>query len=537
MAPAARGSDHYEAMAPATPKQIDVGYHHLPDEAIAKKPHRKLKLAERYAQQPPFRARENPLQNASLPSIVATHWLQPLVSLGARKILEKEDIWTVCPEDSCDALVARFVRHYAPNERAWMGMSPVGSALYKTFQSDFNRVFMSYTIYIGCMALQPYISQAILDHLNDRENVFGIESGYVLVVMMTVVTFIGVTLLNYGVFILSRVGVNMRSVMMDYVYQKALRLSCVGRQAYTTGEIVTLMSVDSERIFNGVLTGPWLVIAPLAFVITIVLIASLFDVVSALCGAVLLVVVLFTSDRLAKRIGELQGELLTVVEERVKVTSEALQGIRVMKFYAWEDSLAQRVQKIREREIRLYRKFHHYQVANSTLLFLTPVLLGGLILGLYVLLRGNMTVTDVYTLIAMVNISRLAVNMFPLAIAAVSQIKITFARLDTYLASDELSIEENFGGESGDSSSSVKGTISVQNAHFAWSHSSSPAPHVVVVSTESESADPTDFVASPASSFCLEGLNLQIDAGSLVMIVGTVGAGKSSLLSALLGEM
>uniref|UniRef100_H3G9K9 Uncharacterized protein n=1 Tax=Phytophthora ramorum TaxID=164328 RepID=H3G9K9_PHYRM len=38
-------------------------------------------------------------------------------------------------------------------------------------------------------------------------------------------------------------------------------------------------------------------------------------------------------------------------------------------------------------------------------------------------------------------------------------------------------------------------------------------------------------------SFSLEGINLQIDAGALVMVVGTVGSGKSSLLQALLGEM
>ena len=37
--------------------------------------------------------------------------------------------------------------------------------------------------------------------------------------------------------------------------------------------------------------------------------------------------------------------------------------------------------------------------------------------------------------------------------------------------------------------------------------------------------------------FCLSSINLSVEAGELVAIVGHVGAGKSSLISALLGQM
>ncbi|KAH7459706.1 ATP-binding cassette sub-family C member 2 [Phytophthora ramorum] len=399
---------------------------------------KKLRLAERYAQEKPFRRRENPLQHASLLAVISAHWLQPLVSLGARKVLEKEDVWAVAPQDSCEALQERFGRHHTPQKRELFNLPHVAMGFLETFRRQIGTVIVNYCVYMTAMVLQPFIAKAILQFLDDEPNVFRVDNGYVLVALMVAVSFVGVTCLNYGFFLSSRVGANMRTIAMDIVYRKALRLSCVARQAYTTGEITTLMSVDSERIFFAVINGPWILVAPLAFLVTVVLIGVLFDGVSAVCGAALLVVVLYTSMQLAEHIGLAQEDLLSVAEERVKVTSEAMQGIRVMKFYAWEESLASRVETIRAAEIKHYRKFHYLQITNTILLFLAPVFLGGLVMGIYVGMNGTITVTDAYTIINVVNITRLAVNMFPLAVASLSQASVTYRRMDAYLACDEV---------------------------------------------------------------------------------------------------
>ncbi|KAG3057417.1 ABC transporter C family member 2 [Phytophthora cactorum] len=498
---------------------------------------KKLRLAERYAQEEPFRHRVNPLQHASLPSVISAHWLQPLVSLGAQKVLEKEDIWPVAPQDSCDVLHERFRCHYAPANKELFNLPHVAMAFLKTFRGEIMTIIANYCVYMAAMVLQPFIAKAILQYLDDEENVFHIDNGYVLVALMVGVSFVGITCLNYGFFLSSRVGANMRAIAMDIVYRKALGLSCIARQAYTTGEITTLMSVDSERIFFAIINGPWILVAPLAFLVTAVLVGVLFDGVSTVCGAALLVIVLYTSMQLADHIGDVQKELLSIAEERVKVTSEALQGIRVMKFYAWEESLANRVEKIRAAEIKHYRKFHYLQITNTILLFLTPVFLGGLVMGIYVAMKGTVTVTDAYTIINVVNITRLAVNMFPLAVASLSQASVTYRRMDAYLGSDEV---KRFNGDgpitSGDSPG--PGTISVRNAHFRWSPEPRIAPDVVIIDPDNSDAVADEQVhLAQVHDISLEGVNLEIDAGSLVMVVGMVGSGKSSLLNALLGEM
>ncbi|TMW62206.1 hypothetical protein Poli38472_009699 [Pythium oligandrum] len=517
----------------------------------AGKTEKKLTRVEKYALETPFGKREHPLHSASLLSAYTTQWFQPIVSLGAQKILEKEDVWPVCPTDTCDALEMRFKQHYeiisepqAETTHAngsWWN-SRFGVALLCTFRREILNIYANYGLYVAMMVLQPFLAQAMLDYLNDRENVFHISNGVVLVVLMTVVSFVGVSCVNYGFFVSSRTGANMRSIIMDHVFQKSLRLSSMARQKYTTGEIATLMSVDSERVFHSIFMGPWILVAVVAFIITIVIVIVLYGIVPAVAGAAVMVFMLFISVKIGERIGRVQDDLLRVVEERVKITSEALQGIRVMKFYAWEDSLALRVEKMRSLEVGLYRRFHYLNVVNISLLFLLPMIVCAVIFGVYVAMEGTISVTDAFVMIAMINISRYGVNQFPLAIAALSQATIAFRRMDTYMESDELKNRED-SKSLNDSKRLDKGLISVQDGHFIWTEAdTSSVPEVAVENVsasiiEALSEDVSSSLSEAQTLFSLEEVNLEIEPGSLVMIVGTVGSGKTSLLNALLGEM
>ncbi|KAL4167307.1 hypothetical protein KRP22_012793 [Phytophthora ramorum] len=373
----------------------------------------------------PFREQEHPIRSASLLSMVSMSWLQPLISLGAKRALEREDVWAMCPEDTCEVLRETFEEELrAVNndvEAPPLWIPRVAVALVKTFRSQIAVVFASDLLFIAGSALMSFLVGAILDYLNDRGNVFGINNGYVFVVMLSAVAFASMMSFNFAWFISSRVGVNMRSLLLDAVYRKSLRLSSEARQQYSSGEIMTLVSVDIDRVFNGMMNGPWVVLAPVGFAVTIVLIGVLFDPIAALAGLVLLIVILTTSFTLAKRIGTARRELLPVTEERLRVTSEALQGIRVTKFYAWNESIAARVERIRREEVNRYRRFHFLQILNSALLFLTPTFLAGVTVGVYVAYRGSFSVIQAFTLIAVINVSRQGVNAFPLGIADLSQ--------------------------------------------------------------------------------------------------------------------
>ncbi|GMF19704.1 unnamed protein product [Phytophthora fragariaefolia] len=494
------------------------------------------------AEHPPnlFRELENPIHKASLFSMLSMMWLQSLISLGAKRVLEREDVWAVCPEDTCEVLGLKFEKELlcVNNLEISMplGIPRVAVALMKTFRREIAVVFASDLIFIAGSALMSFFVEALLDYINDRNNAFAIKNGYVLVLMLSLVAFVSMMSFNFAWFISSRVGVNMRSLLLDAVYRKCLRLSSEARQQYSSGEIMTIVSVDIDRVFNGMMNGPWVLLAPIGFVVTIVLIGVLFDPIAAVAGLVLLIVVLATSFNLAKRIGRARRELLPVTEERLRVTSEALQGIRVTKFYAWNEFVAKRVEKIRREEVRRYRQFHFLQILNSALLFLTPTFLAGVTVGVYVVYQGSFSVIQTFTLIAVINVSRQGVNAFPLGIADLSQSAVACHRIDEFLNSNELETGALTDSAktvvtsacNSDGGSHTNGDISIRNARFCWPTS---------VAEHKEKNDNVECVVAAAKGFSLDDINLQIDPGALVMIVGMVGSGKSSLLQALLGEM
>ncbi|KAH7469099.1 ATP-binding cassette sub-family C member 2 [Phytophthora ramorum] len=387
----------------------------------------------------------------------------------------------------------------------------------KTFQKELVLVLFGSVLYVVALAMQSYVAQALLQFLNDRENIFGIANGYWLVVLMTASSIVAVCTLNFVFFTTSRIGANVRSLTMTLVFDKALRLSSAARQEYTAGEVLTLMSVDAERVFTAVLQSPWHVMGPLAFVVSIVMIGVLLDAYSALAGAAVLVVVMWVTVKQGDRIAHLQRRLLEVIEKRVKVTSEALQGIRVMKFYAWEEPLAQRVEKLRAREVGLLRKFHSFQVINTVMLFLTPTFLSGVTLGLYVLLHSTIDIIEAFTLIAMVNICRTALFQLPQAVSSFCKARISLSRVDAFLASDEFvtnhlsdSTPSNAMAVSPttqpliskdyteDTGSIGRGKISFRDASFRWPVSAQ-INDLVVVTTAVIESQPGTALETPSS--------------------------------------
>jgi len=152
---------------------------------------------------------------------------------------------------------------------------------------------------------------------------------------------------------------------MTMVYEKALRLSPASKQLSSTGETVNLMGTDTQRVFDLLLFFHWLWLGPVVIVVILVLLIIEIGW-AAVAGVVVMFTILPVQGVVAKKIGLKRSEMLKSTDERVKTITEILTGIRVVKFYAWEEPFADRVQKTRVKEVASLRSFVLLKMFNLT---------------------------------------------------------------------------------------------------------------------------------------------------------------------------
>ncbi|CAK4229910.1 unnamed protein product [Aphanomyces euteiches] len=448
-------------------------------------------------------------------------WLEPLMFRGAKKALMEEDVWKLAPADTAAQLNARFDRVWEVEKTK---PSPsFARAIMRTMQGQWIYSVGVYSAYAALMLLQPSIIRSLLQFLQTPEGdevhtSLGITSGYGLAALLTSLTFLATTLIDYGQYLASNLGVNAKSIVMDCVYLKALKLSGYAKRSMTSGEIVTLSSVDSQHLFEGFLLGPWVIVAPVNVAIVFVLIGFTLGYIVGIVGGVVMALLLYVGCTTAAAAGKIRHEILKLQSERVKLTNEILQGVRVVKLYAWESFLEDQLAAIREQELILLKKFLYARVVNTVALSIAPTLSLALCLVVYIALGNNLTPSLAFTTLAYMNVARFPCIVFATAILFASEALASCRRIGDFLLADE--IDDTKRIEAGDAA-----VIEIQDGNFSW--------HVGPNNCQ-ENGENVDSAATPVT---LNNINLSIKPKSLTIIVGAVGSGKSSLISAILGEI
>jgi len=302
------------------------------------------------------------------------------------------------------------------------------------------------------------------------------------------------------------VSVNMKAALCGEIYQKLLRVSKID----DSGQTLTLITVDMRKIswiMRGVLV---LVLLPIEFVVTLVLLYLTLDWSVFVALAVQLATNTPIVSYTVRKIKGYQREIMGVRDSRMKLINEVFKSIQVLKMYGWVPSFDDKISRVRDNEVRLYRIL---QCSYKFMWFcweVVPVLLALVSYAIFTANGGALTAQKAFVSLHLFYKLRGPIQRVPGIILGLIDAKVSLDRTTKFLVSKEIDPQTIEYPESGDVDADGP-LIWCRDASLSW--------------------DAEGAVAA------LSDLNVAFERRSITMIVGETGSGKSALLQGLLGNL
>uniref|UniRef100_A0A8P0T4P1 Multidrug resistance-associated protein 4 n=1 Tax=Canis lupus familiaris TaxID=9615 RepID=A0A8P0T4P1_CANLF len=453
----------------------------------------------------------NPLQDANLCSRVLFWWLNPLFKIGHKRRLEEDDMYSVLPEDRSkhlgEELQGYWDKEIQKAEKSDARKPSLTKAIIKCYWKSYLVLGIFTLIEEGTRVIQPIFLGKIIKYFENQDpnDSVALHEAYGYATVLTACTLVLAILHHLYFYHVQCAGMRLRVAMCHMIYRKALRLSNMAMGKTTTGQIVNLLSNDVNKFDQVTVFLHFLWAGPLqAIAVTALLWMEIG--ISCLAGMVVLIILLPLQSCIGKLFSSLRSKTATFTDVRIRTMNEVITGIRIIKMYAWEKSFADLITNLRRKEISKILRSSYLRGMNLASFFVANKIIIFVTFTTYVLLGNVITASRVFVAVSLYGAVRLTVTLFfPSAIERVSESVVSIQRIKNFLLLDEISQRTPQLPSDG------KMIVHIQDFTAFW---------------DKASETPT-----------LEGLSFTVRPGELLAVIGPVGAGKSSLLSAVLGEL
>ncbi|KAF4120533.1 ABC-type multidrug transport system, ATPase and permease component [Geosmithia morbida] len=525
---------------------------------------------------------------ANILSLITFEWMTPLMVAGYKRQLHQRDIWAINPDRAVEPLTekfrASFKRRVARGDK-----HPLFMALHETFFFEFwlgaslasfvaiAQVLAPFTLrYLIQFATDAWLAQHSDQPSPPIKNGIGFALG---ITAMMVFQSFGV---NHFIYRGMMMGGQSRGILIGLIYEKAMLISArakaggnpkemtrpdsregeTGKKAkdrkkpvrpeedvagWGNGRITNLMSVDTYRIDQASALIHMLWSSPISIALTLALLIVNLSY-NALAGFGLIIVAAPLLAFAIRRLLVRRKSINKITDQRVSLTQEIIQSVRFVKFFGWEQSFMKRLGEYRSREIHSIQVLLAIRNAINAIGVAMPIFASMLSFISYSLTNPGLRPAEIFSSLALFNTLRVPLNILPLVLGQAIDAWSSMGRIEKFfMEEDEQEAFEHV--------ESLPNAIELHNANFTWEQAAAQetegddkkagkksagngainANKITGISTAGD--DATSILASEPEPFKLSDINLDVSRNELIAVIGTVGSGKSSLLSALAGDM
>ncbi|KAJ8945829.1 hypothetical protein NQ318_008713 [Aromia moschata] len=508
------------------------------------------------------------------------YWVNPLMEKGCNgKLSNSEDLYDLPMSLSCGYNSAKLKKHFRPKKKsesdrtlasastASTPISPdisfveVGKdnvtllwALHRCFWLQFYSIGILKFIADCSGFAGPMLLNKLVAFIEDKSE--DIKWGYIYALGLMSCTLLASLCDSYFNFLMAVVSLKMRGAIVTTVYRKTLTVSSsLLNSQFSVGEIVNFMSTDTDRIVNSCPSFHALWSIPFQLAVTLYLLYSQVGV-AFVAGLVFSVILIPINKLIANKIGELSTKLMEQKDARVRVITEVLRGIKAIKLYVWEQHFMRAITKLRDQELK-YLRWRKYLDALCVYFWATtPVLISIFTFGTYVLLGNKLTAATVFTGIALLNMLISPLNAFPWVLNGMMEAWVSIKRIQRLIDLPDLDLEQIYSQRLLDEyDDNVE--ILIANGGFNWRrelnaeekrrlHALNEKKSVkgkgkgkrsALTIDKRKSVEQHVLEEDGAGLFKLFHIDFKIKKGEFIGVIGPVGSGKSSFLSAILAEL
>ncbi|PNJ69097.1 ABCC5 isoform 2 [Pongo abelii] len=515
---------------------------------------------------------QHPVDNAGLFSCMTFSWLSSLARVAHKKgELSMEDVWSLSKHESSDVNCRRL-------ERLWQEeLNEVGpdAASLRRVVWIFCRTRL--ILSIVCLMITQlagfsgpaFMVKHLLEYTQATESNLQYSLLLVLGLLLTeIVRSWSLALtwaLNY------RTGVRLRGAILTMAFKKILKLKNIKEKSL--GELINICSNDGQRMFEAAAVGSLLAGGPVVAILGMIYNVIILGPTGFLGSAVF--ILFYPAMMFASRLtAYFRRKCVAATDERVQKMNEVLTYIKFIKMYAWVKAFSQSVQKIREEERRILEKAGYFQSITVGVAPIVVVIASVVTFSVHMTLGFDLTAAQAFTVVTVFNSMTFALKVTPFSVKSLSEASVAVDRFKSLFLMEEVHMIKNKPA-----SPHIK--IEMKNATLAWdsSHSSiqnSPKltpkmkkdkrasrgkkekvrqlqrtehqavlaeqkGHLLLDSDERPSPEEEEgkhiHLGHLRLQRTLHSIDLEIQEGKLVGICGSVGSGKTSLISAILGQM
>ncbi|KIV94453.1 hypothetical protein PV10_02220 [Exophiala mesophila] len=270
---------------------------------------------------------------------------------------------------------------------------------------------------------------------------------------------------------------------------------------------INLVGVDSKRIADFATYHDIFLGSVVKILVSFTFLIKLIGPIPLLAGLAAPILITPINVFTARRYGVAQDDLMKYRDQKMAVVTEALQGIRQIKFSALERNWYEKLLETRRKELKTQWKVFKYDTTLISIWIFGPVVLAAVALTTYAIINKELTASVAFTTISVFESIEMTMAIIPEMVTDLLDAIVSAKRIQDYLDAPERKRYTAPGDN-----------IAFRDATIAWPF------------------DDTDDAKTETNQFTLNGIDLEFPAKQLSVISGRTGSGKSLLLASIIGE-